>query len=317
MPAPDVNLGVGSGTHAEQTAAIMVGLEAALRRAPAGAGRRLRRRELDRSPPRSSRRSCSIPVAHVEAGLRSFDRTMPEEINRRVTDPLSDLLFVTCPEGLPTSAARASPAGADPLRRQPDDRHAAGATSTASSRPRAERLGLATRVRGRDPAPPAQRRRSRSPSDWHGTVAALHAVADQADWSSRSTPAAASGHRRRPVRPPRGVRSSTRSAISSSWPGPRRRARRHRLRRGAGGDHRPRRALPDRRPNTERPSPSPTAPEHWSTPEDLVRKPAAVPGQTGSPATWPIPPLWDGGAGPRIAATIQASSSRLAQCSRA
>jgi UDP-N-acetylglucosamine 2-epimerase (non-hydrolysing) len=46
-----------------------------------------------------------IPVAHVEAGLRSFDATMPEEINRRVTDELSDPLFVTAPEGLENLAA--------------------------------------------------------------------------------------------------------------------------------------------------------------------------------------------------------------------
>ena len=46
-----------------------------------------------------------IPVAHVEAGLRSFDATMPEEINRRVTDLLSDPLFVTAPEGQVNLAA--------------------------------------------------------------------------------------------------------------------------------------------------------------------------------------------------------------------
>ena len=48
-----------------------------------------------------------IPVAHVEAGLRSFDETMPEEINRRVTDLLRDLLFVTSPTASTTSGATA------------------------------------------------------------------------------------------------------------------------------------------------------------------------------------------------------------------
>jgi UDP-N-acetylglucosamine 2-epimerase (non-hydrolysing) len=92
MPRPDVWLGVGSRSHAEQTARIMLGLEPVLvERRPdvvvvvgdvnstvAGA---LTAAKLD------------LPVAHVEAGLRSHDRTMPEEINRLVTDTLSAVLF--------------------------------------------------------------------------------------------------------------------------------------------------------------------------------------------------------------------------------
>jgi UDP-N-acetylglucosamine 2-epimerase (non-hydrolysing) len=99
LPEPDVNLGVGSGTHAQQTAALMTGLEEQL---------------VERRPTLvvvygdvNSTLAAAlvaaklhIPVAHVEAGLRSFDLTMPEEINRRVTDSLSALLFVTSPEGM-------------------------------------------------------------------------------------------------------------------------------------------------------------------------------------------------------------------------
>jgi UDP-N-acetylglucosamine 2-epimerase (non-hydrolysing) len=99
LPEPDVYLGVGSGSHAGQTANVMLGIERTL---------------LDLQPERlivygdiNSTLAAAlvaaklrIPVAHVEAGLRSFDETMPEEINRRLTDHLSDLLFVTAPEGL-------------------------------------------------------------------------------------------------------------------------------------------------------------------------------------------------------------------------
>jgi len=99
LPEPDCNLGVGSGSHAVQTAAIMVALEPVL---------------LDYRPAivivygdvNSTTAAALVaaklqmPVAHVEAGLRSFDNAMPEEINRRVTDQLSDLLLVTAPEGL-------------------------------------------------------------------------------------------------------------------------------------------------------------------------------------------------------------------------
>jgi UDP-N-acetylglucosamine 2-epimerase (non-hydrolysing) len=96
MPKPDVNLNVGSGTHAQQTAAIMAAFEPVL---------------LDYRPDLlvvvgdvNSTLACALVaskvgvlVAHIEAGLRSFDRTMPEEINRLLTDQISDLLFTTEP----------------------------------------------------------------------------------------------------------------------------------------------------------------------------------------------------------------------------
>lgn len=94
IPRPDVSLDVGSGSHARQTAGIMTAFEPVL---------------LDQRADLvlvvgdvNSTIACAlvasklgVPVAHVEAGLRSFDRTMPEEINRVLTDQISDLLFTT------------------------------------------------------------------------------------------------------------------------------------------------------------------------------------------------------------------------------
>lgn len=98
IPAPDVNLAVGSGSHAQQTAEIMTRFEPIV---------------LDRQPDIvfvygdvnstvAAALVCSklqIRVGHVEAGLRSFDRSMPEEINRIVTDQLSDMLFTPSEDG--------------------------------------------------------------------------------------------------------------------------------------------------------------------------------------------------------------------------
>ncbi len=98
MPAPTVNLEVGSGSHAQQTAEIMKRFEAVILEL---------KPDLvlvygDVNSTVAAALVCSkllIAVGHVEAGLRSFDRTMPEEINRIVTDRLADLLFTPSEDG--------------------------------------------------------------------------------------------------------------------------------------------------------------------------------------------------------------------------
>jgi UDP-N-acetylglucosamine 2-epimerase (non-hydrolysing) len=99
FPPPDRFLGVGSGTHGEQTAKVLAGFERILfeiqPRAVVVAG--------DVNSTLACALACSkvgIPVAHVEAGLRSGDWTMPEEINRVLTDRLSDVLLTHSPEAL-------------------------------------------------------------------------------------------------------------------------------------------------------------------------------------------------------------------------
>jgi UDP-N-acetylglucosamine 2-epimerase (non-hydrolysing) len=108
LPLPDANLGAGGGSHTQQTAQIMVALEGELSTtrpdlllvvgdvnstlAAALVGAKM-----------------EIPIAHVEAGLRSFDRRMPEEINRVVTDVLANYLFVTEPSGVQNLLAEGVP----------------------------------------------------------------------------------------------------------------------------------------------------------------------------------------------------------------
>ncbi len=108
LPEPDIYLGIGSGSHAEQTAKVMIDFE----------------KVLQKEIPDmvvvvgdvNSTLACSIvaakllvPVAHVESGLRSGDREMPEEINRIVTDSISDLLFVSEPSGMHNLVAEGKP----------------------------------------------------------------------------------------------------------------------------------------------------------------------------------------------------------------
>jgi UDP-N-acetylglucosamine 2-epimerase (non-hydrolysing) len=92
LPAPDVHLATMGGTHAEQTAAALVGVEDDLRRHPADLAVVVGDVTSTLSAALAAAK-LGVPVAHVEAGLRSFDWTMPEEINRVLTDQLSDLLL--------------------------------------------------------------------------------------------------------------------------------------------------------------------------------------------------------------------------------
>src|SRR5947209_7209237 len=98
MPEPDVYLGIGSGSHTAQTARVLDGLEPVLRE---------RRPDVVLVPGDVNSTLAAaltavqlgVPVGHIEAGLRSFDRTMPEELNRVVTDQLADLLFTPSEDG--------------------------------------------------------------------------------------------------------------------------------------------------------------------------------------------------------------------------
>lgn len=109
IPEPDLNLGVGSGSHAVQTAQTMIRFEEVL---------------LQHKPQAvlvvgdvNSTIACGlvavkmgIKLIHVEAGLRSFDRSMPEEVNRMLTDRISDLLFCTEQSGVDNLASEGTPA---------------------------------------------------------------------------------------------------------------------------------------------------------------------------------------------------------------
>jgi UDP-N-acetylglucosamine 2-epimerase (non-hydrolysing) len=104
MRPPDANLGIGSGSHGEQTAATMVGVERDLEEHPA----RLVLVAGDVNSTMAAALAASklhIAVAHIESGLRSCDWTMPEEVNRVVTDRIAELLLCTSPDAVDNLAS--------------------------------------------------------------------------------------------------------------------------------------------------------------------------------------------------------------------
>jgi len=100
LPEPAVNFQVGSGTQAVQTGKIMAAYEDYVRSTCQPRGLVVVGDVTSTMASALTAVKLGIPIAHVEAGLRSFDRTMPEEINRLVTDAISDLLLVSDPDGL-------------------------------------------------------------------------------------------------------------------------------------------------------------------------------------------------------------------------
>lgn len=301
LPEPDVNLGVGSGSHAQQTAAIMLGLEPMLEaRSPAmvvvyGDVNSTVAAALVAAKLR-------IPLAHVEAGLRSFDLSMPEEINRMVTDRLAHHLFATSPDAV----AHLGNEGVDPARI-----HLVGNPMIDTLLANLDRFDVAQARRDQGLTGPylvATLHRPSNvdrPDDAAELVKAMHAVADQID-----------------VLLPLHPRGRARLQAEGLFEHPRMRVLEPigyveflALVRGAsvvitdsGGVQEETTILGvpclTLRPNTERPITITHGTNHLVTRDvfpQLVEELLAA----GRPESWPVPPLWDGRAGERIAAIIQ------------
>ena len=299
LPRPDVNLGVGSGSHARQTAEIMTGMEREF-------GEKVPALAVVYGDVNSTLAAAlagaklGVPLAHVEAGLRSFDDTMPEEINRRLTDQLCALMFATSPEAVGYLAREGRPVSAVHLVGNPMidtllthlDRFDAAAARSAAGLP--ERYVVATLHRPSNVDDP------RAAAD---LVRALHEVADELDLIIPVHPrgraalrAAGLGeHPRLHVCDPlgylefMGLVKGARAVITDS---------------GGVQEETTLLRVPclTLRPNTERPITITSGSNRLVTNAELA---AAVrkAGQDG-PCTGELPPLWDGQAGPRIARII-------------
>lgn len=302
LPEPDVNLGVGSGAHGAQTAATMVGLEKLFTD---------RRPDLvvvygDVNSTVAAALVASkmgIPIAHVEAGLRSFDRTMPEEINRLLTDRISDLLLVTSVDAV----AHLGNEGADPgsihfVGNPMIDtllRHVGGLDTEGV----AAQVGVDTT----EPYVVATLHRPGNvddPADVAELVRSVHAVADQVRvviplhprGRQRLADAGFLDHEGLMVVDPLGyveflsLVKGAAAVVTDS---------------GGVQEETTVLGVPclTLRPNTERPVTITHGTNQLVTRESLpgaLREVVAA----GRQERWPVPPLWDGQAGPRIAAVL-------------
>ncbi len=301
LPRPDVNLGVGSGSHARQTAEVMTGME----------------REFTENSPALAvvygdvnstigaaltGAKLGVPMAHVEAGLRSFDDTMPEEINRRLTDQLCALLFATSPEAIGHLAREGRPAASVHLAGNPMiDTLLASMAKFDTAAIRAE-LGLAGRYVVATLHRPSN---VDDPAATATLVAALHEVADELDVVIPVHPrgraaleAAGLGlHLRVHVALPLGylefiaLVKGAQAVITDS---------------GGVQEETTLLRVPclTLRPNTERPVTVTSGSNRLVSPGELAA--AALKACDDGPYPGELPPLWDGQAGPRIARIITA-----------
>lgn len=300
LPEPDINLEVGSGTHAKQTAAVMSKIEdLVLEEQPAlvvvyGDVNSTVAAALVTS-------KLGIPLAHVEAGLRSFDLTMPEEINRLVTDRLSDLLLCTSPDAI-------AHLGNEGI--HPDKIHLVGNPMIDTLLANMDRFDVVQAKADHDLTGPyavaTLHRPSNvdNPADAAELVKAMHAVADQLTvllplhprGRAQLQTAGLFDHPRLRVIDPLGyvefmglVRGCDLVVTDS----------------GGVQEETTILGVPclTLRPNTERPITITHGTNQLVTRESLPQMVTDVLAK-GRAASWPVPPLWDGKAGERIADVI-------------
>ena len=301
LPRPDVNLGIGSGSHAEQTAKTMIALEGAFLEADP----RLVLVYGDINSTLAAAVVASklgIRIGHVEAGLRSFDMTMPEEINRLVTDRLSDVLFATSPDAI----AHLAREGADP-----DTIHLVGnpmIDTLLKARPRFDAVGARAKHGIAGPYLVGTLHRPSNvdnPEDVKALVSVVHELADLATFvmpvhprgRERLVQAGLTDHPRVIATDPLGyldfmsLVSGADAVVTDS---------------GGVQEETTVLGVPcfTMRPNTERPVTITHGTNRLVTRDSVVREVAGALA-AGRPTEWPIPPLWDGHAGERIAAVVE------------
>lgn len=302
IPKPDINLGVGSGSHGRQTAAVMSALEELFEeRRPAmvvvyGDVNSTVAAALVAS-------KMGIPFVHVEAGLRSFDMTMPEEINRLVTDRLADLLLTTSVDAVAHLGNEGT---------APEKIHFVGnpmIDTLLTHRSSFDADGIRAELELEGDYIVATLHRPGNvddPADVAELVAAMHAVADQAQvviplhprGRARLEEAGFLAHPGMRVIDPlgylefMGLVSGASAVVTDS---------------GGVQEETTVLGVPclTLRPNTERPVTITHGTNQLVTRGNLAERVREVLA-TGRLESWPVPPLWDGHAGERIADVITA-----------